>query len=218
MKILLTCEHAGNRIPIKYKKYFNNSNKLLNSHRGYDIGAYKLFKKLSPLSDFSKHTLISRLLIDYNRSLDNKNLFSELTKNLSKEIKEEIINNYYMPYRSEVEKFIISNFSKEKILHLSIHSFTPVLNGKKRDCDIGILFNPNSNFEKTIAINFRNVLKHSYPNYKVKFNFPYKGTSDGFTTYLREKYPYNKYAGIELEVNQKLFKNKEVINKIILSV
>ena len=94
MKILLTCEHAGNRIPIKYKKYFNNSNKLLNSHRGYDIGAYKLFKKLSPLSDFSKHTLISRLLIDYNRSLDNKNLFSELTKNLSKEIKEEIINNY----------------------------------------------------------------------------------------------------------------------------
>jgi hypothetical protein len=39
----------------------------------------------------------------------------------------------------------------------------------------------------------------------VKMNQPYKGTDDGFTTYLRKKFDPEHYAGIELEVNQKYF-------------
>jgi hypothetical protein len=34
-------------------------------------------------------------------------------------------------------------------------------------------------------------------------NYPYQGTSDGFTTHLRKKFPDSQYVGIELEVNQK---------------
>jgi len=35
----------------------------------------------------------------------------------------------------------------------------------------------------------------------VRFNYPYLGKADGFTTYLRKQFPAN-YMGIELEVNQ----------------
>ena len=44
------------------------------------------------------------------------------------------------------------------------------------------------------------------PKFKVRFNSPYLGKADGFTTYLRKKFP-DKYSGIELEVNQKFSKN-----------
>ena len=38
---------------------------------------------------------------------------------------------------------------------------------------------------------------------KVRFNYPYKGTSDGLTTTLRKKFG-PRYVGIEIEINQKL--------------
>jgi len=218
MKLVLTCEHAGNKIPNKYQHLFNKVKKVLNSHRGYDFGAYKLFNKLSPQSDFSKYTQISRLLIDCNRSLGNKNLYSENTKFLPKELKDEIYQNYYFPYRTKVENFINTNIEKEKIIHLSVHTFIPVLNGKIRNADVGILYDPKSIKEKFLAKKIKCAIRSFSPNLKIRYNYPYLGISDGFTTYLRNKYSYIKYKGIELEVNQKLFKNKKTINKIILSM
>jgi hypothetical protein len=38
----------------------------------------------------------------------------------------------------------------------------------------------------------------------VRRNYPYRGTADGFTTYLRRQFSARKYLGIELEVNQSL--------------
>ncbi|MGZ5244731.1 MAG: N-formylglutamate amidohydrolase, partial [Bacteroidia bacterium] len=41
------------------------------------------------------------------------------------------------------------------------------------------------------------------PELTVKFNYPYLGTDDGFTTHLRKLFPDEKYAGVEIEINQK---------------
>jgi hypothetical protein len=53
----------------------------------------------------------------------------------------------------------------------------------------------------------------------VRYNYPYLGKADGFTSYLRKQFPEN-YIGIEIEVNQKFSKEnktaiflKELINK-----
>lgn len=43
----------------------------------------------------------------------------------------------------------------------------------------------------------------------VRFNYPYLGKADGFTTHLRKKFKDN-YIGIELEVNQKFAKNNQM--------
>jgi hypothetical protein len=41
------------------------------------------------------------------------------------------------------------------------------------------------------------------PDLVVRRNYPYLGTTDGFTTTLRTIHEPEKYAGIELEVNQR---------------
>ena len=43
----------------------------------------------------------------------------------------------------------------------------------------------------------------SAPALKVRRNYPYTGKSDGFTAYLRRRFPPAAYLGIELEINQK---------------
>ncbi len=43
---------------------------------------------------------------------------------------------------------------------------------------------------------------------KVRRNYPYTGKSDGFTAYLRRRFPADVYVGIELEINQKHVSNQ----------
>ena len=89
------------------------------------------------------------------------------------------------------------------MLHLSIHSFTPTLNGENRNAEIGILYDPKQAEEKSFAATWKEQLQLNLPEYNVRFNYPYLGTADGFTTYLRKKFPIN-YSGLELEINNKL--------------
>ena len=45
--LLLTCEHAGNRIPRAYAPLFRGADALLATHRGWDPGAYVLARFLA---------------------------------------------------------------------------------------------------------------------------------------------------------------------------
>lgn len=203
MKLLLSCEHGGNEIPEEYLGNFPNAEEVLNTHRGFDPGALDLFMHLRSLAVFHCHSTTSRLLVELNRSLHHPNLFSEFTRCLSQSEKKEIIENHYFPYRNEAERKIENWVEEgEKVLHVSVHSFTPVLSGVTRNADIGILFDPARTKEKILAGRWKENLKIIAPHLRVRFNYPYRGTSDGFTTYLRKKFPVN-YLGVELEVNQK---------------
>lgn len=203
MKFLLTCEHGGNEIPKEYQKYFINAGEALNSHRGYDPGALDLFYSLRSLADYSFYSRTSRLLIEPNRSLHHPALFSEFTKNLSSKEKNRLIAGLYLPYRNSVEALISKILEKgEKVLHLSVHSFSPELDGSIRNTDIGLLFDPKRAEEKNYCKILKKQLLTPKPRWKVRFNYPYLGKADGFTTYLRKKFPGN-YLGIELEINQK---------------
>ena len=203
-KLILTCEHGGNKVPAEYKSLFKNSKELLKTHRGYDIGALELFAKLKPLADFHSYTETSRLLIELNRSFHHKNLFSSITKHLAIKGKNEIINNYYLPYRNNIENKIDDLIKKnDKIVHLSIHTFTPVLNNKIRNCDIGLLYNPKHRYEKNFCITLKENIQSLNSFLNVRFNYPYLGIADGFTSYLRKRFNEGNYLGIEIEVNQK---------------
>jgi predicted N-formylglutamate amidohydrolase len=214
MKLVLTCEHGGNIILKDYVSIFKNQQNVLNSHRGYDLGSLDLFNFLKPLSDFSASSETSRLLIELNMSLNNKNLFSEYSKGLSKTEKENLIQSYYLVYRNKVEKEIQSFIEAgELVLHLSVHSFTPVLNEDIRNCDIGLLFDSRRSSEKQFCKSFKADLVKENPKYRVRFNYPYLGKADGFTTYLRKQFPEN-YMGIELEINQKFSINNKMDEKL----
>lgn len=216
--VILTCEHAGNVIPTDYIDLFKDQDELLASHRAIDIGAYDLAKHLEDTLRLPLfYTTISRLFVEANRSKDAEDLFSEFTYELPGKEKDKIIKEFYDPYRSKVEEAIAENIKKHKsVLHLSIHTFTPVLNGSIRGTDIGLLFDP----ERSKEVEFCNKLSKSFERQKerlvVKDNYPYKGTADGFTTSLRKKFDNNFYAGIEIEINQKfvLSNDREEWSKI----
>lgn len=206
-KLIVTCEHGGNKLPEEYNNLIPQN--VLNSHKGWDPGAIEIFKIFCSLPHYlCLASETSRLLIELNRSIDHKNLFSIYSKNLSPSEKKIIIEKFYSPFRKvileKVKAVIKSGFT---VIHLSIHTFTPTLNGKKRDTDIGILYCPKSEGEKNFSALFKeDILKKS--DLKVRFNYPYLGTSDGHTSYLRKKNGYKKYLGLELEVNQKFYFEK----------
>lgn len=214
MKLLLTCEHGGNIIPPEFQNLFLGQEAILKSHRGYDPGALDLFNSLSELADYKAFHMTSRLLIEVNRSLHHPQLFSEITNQIPSEEKKNLIKDYYQPYRNNIESKIAGMLSKgAEVLHISVHSFTPVLNGKIRNADIGILYDPSRDPEKNYSkILKRKIVKQDIP-FRVRFNYPYLGTADGFTTYLRKKFPV-KYAGLEIEVNQKFSTNNKMDDRI----
>lgn len=225
MKLVLTCEHAGNEIPDEYSDLFSGAGEVLETHRGYDPGALDLFNSLSGMADFAQPYMISRLLVEPNRSLGHPQLFSEYTSGLPEPQKEQILEDFYYPYRHYLEDRIAAYVrAGEEVLHLSIHSFTPELNGEVRTADIGILFDPARPAEKEFCENFAQKILQEDAELRLKNNYPYLGTDDGFTTYLRKLFP-QQYRGIELEVNQKFVSEnsmsvplKEVLRKALLAV
>lgn len=202
---LITCEHAGNRVPEAYRHLFSNSDEILKSHRGWDPGAIRTAEILAaelgaPLVEYSW----TRLLIEPNRSAGHRKLFSEFTRKLPEYEKEMLIKQFYLPYRNRVETKLKSMIlSGGKVVHISVHTFTPELNGMVRDADAGLLYDPAREKEKEFCRHLRKQLRVSNPGFRVRMNYPYLGSSDGFTTALRKKFAGSQYLGVELEINQK---------------
>lgn len=209
-QIILTCEHAGNDVPQTFKHLFDDEPNVLNTHEGYDIGALELARYLSDqLKTDVYYTTITRLLVEANRSVNSKDLFSRFSTLLTKDEKEQVLDTHYYPYRKKVEDAIVSALQTTRVIHLSIHTFTPVLNGERRKADIGVLYDPDRSFEKLTAQRLISELNELTASLSVLPNSPYKGTDDGFTTYLRTTTDPKRYAGIEIEVNQKFFTDHE---------
>ena len=201
--IVVTCEHAGNEIPSAYKHLFKDKN-ILHSHRGIDEGALSFAEQLSDgLRVKLFETRISRLLVECNRSLANSDLFSEYTSGLKPNVKESILQQYYHPYRNMAENYIREKVVSKPVLHLSMHTFTPMWEGSERKIDVGLLFDEERADENTLCEAWIKNLSQSLSGFDIVKNEPYKGSDDGFTTYLRTKFSADQYMGIEIEINQK---------------
>jgi len=89
-----------------------------------------------------------------------------------------------------------------RVIHLASHSFTPVLDGVVRNADIGLLYDPARPGEVELCRRWQAKLEARAPGLRVRRNYPYTGRSDGFTAWLRRRFPADRYVGIELEINQ----------------
>lgn len=204
LRLLLTCEHGGNNVPTAYNLLFKEHQQLLASHEGYDIGAKELFLELEDLAQKSFCADTTRLLVELNRSLHHKQLFSSITRKLPEQEKQQILREHYKPYRERVES-LVHDFimAGRQVLHIAVHTFTPVLHDEERVGDIGLLYDPGRSTEQAFCREWKQQLQQLDPNLLVRYNYPYLGISDGFPTYLRRKFNERQYMGIELEVNQK---------------
>lgn len=211
--LVLSCEHASNRLPENYAKSLGIPKDVLQSHRGYDLGTQRLTRELSGILGVDACLgSYSRLLVEQNRTLGHADLWSEYSANLSNEEKRELLDTVYNPYVRALQNRIEEAIERcGWALHVSIHSFTPIWNGQKREVDFGVLFDPARRFEKKKALQLIDALARAFPEQRVLANEPYAGVDDGIVLNFRNRFSEPTYAGIEIEVNQALLEDEEAI-------
>lgn len=208
---VVTCEHASNRLP-RACGSLGLSEAFQRSHWAWDIGAARLARVCARRLGAPLHLgRYSRVLVDLNRSPDHPRVIPLRAGGrvvpgnlgLSAAERRRRIVRYHRPYRNavlaEVRKLVLRHGA---CLHLSVHTFTPVWKGRERPFDVGLLYDPARPCERELARRLRRRLRDA--GIDARLNRPYLGTSDGLTTGCRRLFPARRYAGIEIEVNQRL--------------
>jgi predicted N-formylglutamate amidohydrolase len=201
---LITCEHGGREVPAAYRRIFRGQKAVLDSHRGYDIGALGVALRMAcRLSAPIILATVTRLLVDLNRSAEEPDLFSDFTRDLPDSERERIVSGFYTPHRESVEQTVLSAIAAgHRVLHLGVHSCTDVLGGVERNLDIALLFDEARVREVDFCERYRSVLRRLAGDLRYPFNEPYRGADDGLTTTLRGRFADDEYLGIEVELRQ----------------
>jgi len=206
--LVLSCEHGGNRIPPRYRSYFAGVGRAraLASHRGFDIGALALAKRLARLLEVPLvHSTTSRLLVDLNRSLHHPRLLSAFVTLPDEAARARLLDTHYHPYRRQFQARVRAAIARNPpVIHIAVHSFVARLNRETRRAEVGLLYDPARSREQRLCRDWQRHLSHQEPTLRVRLNYPYRGKADGLTSALRRQFPAGHYLGIELEVNQRL--------------
>ena len=142
--VFLLSEHAGNQVPVCLHN-LGVSRDVLDSHRGWDIGAADVAKGLA--ERLGAPLVIQRyirLVIDCNRPIGAPGSIPEVSDEvaipgnqaLSQEAKDARAAEIFEP----MDQAINSLFDRHKRrIAISLHSFTPEMNGKARPWHAGFL-------------------------------------------------------------------------------
>jgi predicted N-formylglutamate amidohydrolase len=212
--IVLSCEHAGHAVPKGYRDLFAATPAVLTTHRGYDIGIAPVAARIGRILEVPLWVCrTSRLLIEPNRSLHHPKLFSQFSRGLPVTDKSWLVEHVWRPHREAVTKAVADHVRRDRqVLHLALHSFTPVLEGEERTAEIGLLYDPQRSAERGFALDLRDRLR-AITGLRVRRNYPYRGCADGLTTALRRVFSPKEYLGLEIEWNQGLLTGSEACRR-----
>lgn len=148
-KFLLVCDHASHRVPASLKDLGVRREALLD-HVGWDPGAANVARHLAAELDA---TLIlsnySRLVIDCNRkpgsttSIPAKSDTVRVPGNegMDEDSAKARAEALFWPYHRRIEQAIDERLAARRpTVLVSIHSFTPALQGKKRPWEVGFMY------------------------------------------------------------------------------
>lgn len=146
-RLLLLCDHASCSVP----RRLNNlglGQAQLEDHIGWDAGAADLARDLSNrLNAPLIRSRYSRLVIDCNRAPDSAESIPEQSDgmripgnaDLSRQQRAEREGEIFQPYHHAISRLVDAKASENPVL-VSIHSFTPMLQGRLRPWSIGVCF------------------------------------------------------------------------------
>jgi len=176
--ILLVCDHASCRFP-KALGDMGLDPFARRCHLAVDIGAGPLTESLAAsLGVTAVVHNYSRLIVDCNRQLMDPGAFLEYgdgilvpgNHSLHQEDKELRANALYWPYHEAIDEQVkrLKKCGPAPVF-VSIHSFTPVLNGESRAWQIGVLWDKDEQLKELFLEGFRAA------GYYVGDNEPYSG-------------------------------------------
>jgi len=170
----------------------------LKTHRGYDPGALAVARDIASATRAPLfYSTISRLLVELNRPLGHPQLFF---RRFPEATREALLKRYYFPYWNAVGKAARRG---GRVIHLSVHSFTPRMRGETRKVDVGLLFDPSRPAEVGFCKRWHEELQQRSPQLRVRDNEPYPGVFPSLVDALRNELGPRRYVGIQIEVNQK---------------
>ena len=148
--LLVFCDHAGRAFPARLGT-LGLGPRELDQHIAWDIGIAGLGKRLSLSLDAPFFmTTYSRLVIDCNRRLHDPTSIPQesdrtpipgnrgLSPDDRRQRQEEIFTPYHMALETELQRRL--DDGRVPVV-VSLHSFTPVMNGFQRPWHVGILWN-----------------------------------------------------------------------------
>ncbi|MBU2643631.1 N-formylglutamate amidohydrolase [bacterium] len=176
---LFICEHACNRIPESLDG-LGLTHPDLNRHIAWDIGALAVARLLADRLDaaliFQNY---SRLVIDCNRNLRAESLVPAVSdgtvipgnQDLSQAAVADRIEAIWKPLQNEIMNHLDQRAADgRKTIIIPVHSFTPVLAGRERPWQVGLLFH----HDPSLAAAFQMILADRDASLRIGMNQPYR--------------------------------------------
>ncbi|MEZ5868438.1 MAG: N-formylglutamate amidohydrolase [Defluviimonas denitrificans] len=187
--LLLICEHAGQAVPARLSGLGVTQDQL-DAHIGWDIGAAGVTRRLAKALDApAVLQTYSRLVIDCNRPPEAADSMPEVSdghvipgnRGLTVADRQARIDEIFAPYQAAVADMLDRAPFRATV---SIHSFTPRMNGFDRPWDIGFLFRRDEATSTRIA----RTLAAQAPELTIGMNQPYQvdDASDWFVPRIGE--------------------------------
>ena len=214
--VLLICDHASCRFP-KALGDLGLDPFARRCHLALDIGAGRLTERLAEsLGITAVLARYSRLVVDCNRQLLDPSAFLEFgdgvivpgNRNLRAADKAFRSDAIYWPYHRAIDE----QLQRLKVVgpppaFISVHSFTPVLNGVSRPWQVGVLWDTDTRLSDLFFDDFREA------GYEVGDNEPYSGKApQDFTIDHHAQDTGLPHVGIE--IRQDLIDNEVGVNEI----
>jgi predicted N-formylglutamate amidohydrolase len=185
-KCVIVCDHASNRIP-KALGTLGLSAAALKKHIAWDPGTEDIGLHLSKALDAPAIISgYSRLVTDLNRGHDSDECMREVSDKvkipgnvaLTPTEKTQRLDEIFWPYHRQVD-LTLRRYLERGVapVLLSIHSFTPKMDGQRRPWQLGILWNREEELAKALIAR----LRRDNPGINVGENEPYSLKSENFT-------------------------------------
>ncbi|MCA0011428.1 N-formylglutamate amidohydrolase [Mesorhizobium sp. B292B1B] len=205
--VVLLADHARRDLPEDYGS-LGLPAAAFDRHIAYDIGVEAVTRELAAVLDVPAVLAnFSRLLIDPNRGEDDPTLIRQLydgtvvTGNypLTPEERERRLDRFYRPYHDAVGAMIasVAQASGKAPFIFSVHSFTPVMQGRQRPWHVGVLWDRDDRVARPLID-----MLAADKNLIVGDNEPYDGALRGDTMFRHAI--VNGYAHALIEIRQDL--------------
>lgn len=205
--LLLVCEHASNFIPEQYGDLGLDAEQRV-SHIAWDPGALPVALALSARFDAALIAQrVSRLVYDCNRPPEADSAIPAVSEihaipgnaNLPEAERRARVETVYEPFRAALAGFLDSRVAAgRRPAVVTIHSFTPVYCGRRRDVEIGILHDRDARLADAILARAA-----AGAPYALRRNEPY-GPQDGVTHTLREHAVARGLPNVMIEIRNDL--------------